>query len=251
MKNVKIFFILFGMIFLFGIIQSQEEQFYDITLNYLDGEISLESVDVLLGQSSTGTGGSYNLNVINFDGEILNQFYFDILESEVNFETINPETGEISGEFFQIGGDNLVLTAPYFPNAYIIEIYSPDEELLLEIDVSEFALCQTEEECASEDIEICTTEEECDLMLESQSDETSGDGSEEFGDETTALTDDTGEKKYGFYVFAFISVMLILLIILTILKIIIKIREKNLQNQQPSQNQNQIPQSSQNQVQEE
>ena len=180
---------------------------------------------------------------MSFDGDILNQFYFDILESEVNFETINPETGEISGESFQIGGDNLVLTAPYFPNAYIIEIYSPDEELLLEIDVSEFALCQTEEECASEDIEICTTEEECDLMLESQSDETSGDGSEEFGDETTALTDDTGEKKYGFYVFAFISVMLILLIILTILKIIIKIQEKNLQNQQ--QNQNQVPQQNQ------
>ena len=247
MMNLKTFFILLGMIFLFGIIQAQEEQFYNINLNYLDGEISLESVDVLFGQSSTGTGGSYNLNVVSFDGDILNQFYFDILESEVNFETINPETGEISGESFQIGGDNLVLTAPYFPNAYIIEIYSPDEELLLEIDVSEFALCQTEEECASEDIEICTTEEECDLMLESQSDETSGDGSEEFGDETTALTDDTGEKKYGFYVFVFISVMLILLIILTILKIIIKIQEKNLQNQQPSQNQ--VPQPSQNQSQ--
>lgn len=147
-----------------------ESNLYDtfsITINYKDGELSKE--DIFLIQSPEKIQpiktGDYSIKVYSFNNDVLFESKFSIgleknlepnpdwFDDEGN-QIINPNETSLS----TIDEISYTLFAPYFFNAEKIKIFK-DDELKLEIDVSEYAICNENGICDNQEThELCPDE---------------------------------------------------------------------------------------------
>ncbi len=150
----KIFIALFLLVMASTGVVAQSSA-YSLVVNYNMGELTLEDLILVEGQSSIPYVGVvvYTAKIVSFDGEILH-------ETEFSF-SISPE-GTPLLEWFDDEGNQIIiptepveiadetsfrLVLPYFVNAERIEIYSPENMLLLTIPVARYALCNEDFNC--------------------------------------------------------------------------------------------------------
>ena len=108
-----------------------------IKLHYDNGDIQLLNKTVKFGyhpdrryQPDSG----YRLVLLSKQNEILNEFYFKPPNVLFIDGTID---GQLTGGMIILNDEEFALTLPYFETAKTIKIYSPEEELINEIDIEE------------------------------------------------------------------------------------------------------------------
>lgn len=122
--------VLIALMFLVNVSMAEEGKLYQLDIEYDKGTLILKDIIVKPGfvpdrkiQPDIG----YRLEVISFDESIMNSFKFD---------TPNIIFAEGTVELNNV---NFTLLVDYFKAGSKINIYNPDNEKVLEIDVSHFA----------------------------------------------------------------------------------------------------------------
>lgn len=126
---------------------------YYLQLNYDNGAITLKNLEFMPGTISPtriqpGTG--YRAELISLTGGLLYEFIFDI-PLTISVDTIDPETGQFTGGTMQLNRADFSLRIPYFPDGKTINIYDPDGNSALEIDVSPLAQACGDGTCGEEE----------------------------------------------------------------------------------------------------
>ena len=211
---------------------AQSNLVYSLIINYDNGNLTLGSLNFIEGGQTPNVFISdvkYKAKIISFTEEILYQtnFSFEIapifaalpewFDEEGNQIIIPNETGIIT-----LNETSFDLVLPYFPNAEKIEVYSPENELALTIDVSEYALCETEEECEDKSFSTCTSQEECIEFLETLEEEAL------IFSEPDEMASKSSNSKL---LFGFLIALILVLVALTIFFIVKKIKPKKFERE--------------------
>ncbi len=143
-----IIFLLINMVF---VVSALEPKVYVLDIKYDNGMITKENIKVIPGEPPDRRNQpeeGYSLELVSFNGEILHSFkfnfplqtfgipspdWFDEQGNQIYFPT--PEEAGI----INLNETTLNLVFPYFPDGKSINIYSSEEQLLLEISVSQFS----------------------------------------------------------------------------------------------------------------
>jgi len=91
----------------------------------------------------------YVSEVISFDKKILYSFLFEV-PLVIYVDEIDSETGRFIGKTEILDETDFSLIIPYFPNGEKINIYNPEKEKILEIDISSFSEKCEEDMCESD-----------------------------------------------------------------------------------------------------
>lgn len=167
---MKKYFLLIVFILFLSIVFAETTQYnvFSLTIHYKNGELSKE--DAFLIQSSQKIEpskiGDYSLKMYSFNNELLYESKFSI-SLEKNFEP-NPDWFDDEGNQIVFPNETSISTVdetsftlfvPYFHNVEKIKIFK-DEKLKLEIDLSEFSICNENGICDNKETnELCP--EEC------------------------------------------------------------------------------------------
>lgn len=134
-----------------GIVESQTNKIYVIDLNYEKGNINLINVSVKTGYAPdrrVQPESGHKLEVISFRNEVLQSFKFEVPN------TIYPppplEGEEPTGPVY-LERVNFTLIVLFFGNGKEIHIYDSNNTLKLSIDISEFAECNLNKVCESQE----------------------------------------------------------------------------------------------------
>ena len=165
MKKTFLFYLF--IILLASQVIAENGLFYSIDINYDKGELSLKDISLVKGLApSYLKEGQYTLNILSYRNEILFTTYFDIA-TEIMFdlpEGYVDEEGNLLIEkeidlIEEVESVSKNIIVPYFKNAKQIVIYEGDI-LKLEINISEFAICNENSICDEEETpKLCP--EEC------------------------------------------------------------------------------------------
>ncbi len=134
------------MVLMTLVVTAAPEKIYVVNLNYDKEKISLIKVYVKLGYApgrKIQPEEGYRCEVISFKGEKLDSFKF-MPPTRWFYDYIDPETGELAGGIREVEVVDFTLVIPYFPGGKRIDLYNPQGEKILEIDVSQFAEVQEE-----------------------------------------------------------------------------------------------------------
>lgn len=165
-KAIYLAIVCFILIFVPLVFAEENSLFFSIILNYNSGTISLNDVKLIEGIGEidkNSTDGDYKLTVYSFNEELLYESNFDLdleLFNSPPQEWFDDEGNQIyvpsenETELAKIETTSKVLFIPYFPNANQLVI-EKESKVELIIDLSEFALCNQNK--------ICDTEESQDL----------------------------------------------------------------------------------------
>lgn len=131
---------------LFGGISSclAEQQSYFLTIDYDKNSYSVQGVELVNTGASDfklQADGRYRFEVVSFSDESLfaSQLY---LEKKICGDAFDPVTQKISGGCRILEKGSLSLSIPYYQNGKSINFYDPAGNLILAVDVSDFAkLC--------------------------------------------------------------------------------------------------------------
>jgi hypothetical protein len=165
MKNIiRINFILILIVLMGGISFAEENKIYFIELGFDNGEINL--VDVSLKQGAGPNLNSqkeqYTAKIISLNDEKIYSYEFKItttlnippaMEGEENFQAIELTETTYS------------LVLPYFIKGEFINIYDSENELVLEINIKEFAKYCGDKKCNLDESEI-SCPEDCGISAE-------------------------------------------------------------------------------------
>ncbi|MBI4447515.1 hypothetical protein HY643_00900 [Candidatus Woesearchaeota archaeon] len=117
----------------------QLQHYYDLSLHYKAGEVSLVSIEVkpLLEDLETLPQGDYKLVVEDFNGKELYAKTF-VVPNTVIIDSFNEEGESVGGGLQELQELDFPLQIPYFENAKEIKIISPKNKQL-KISAEEFA----------------------------------------------------------------------------------------------------------------
>ena len=174
-KNLKnIMIILFFLLLTMPIVNAQVENIVlSLTLKYDNGKLKQEGITLIQGsppdrRNQLITG--YTAKVISFNKEVLYSFKFSI--ELIPLSALDPSWFDEEGNQIYFPKEKVkplkeltfVLNFPYFKNVKYIEIYDPNNKLILTVDVSEYAICNQNKICdGKESNEICP--EDCPLSI--------------------------------------------------------------------------------------
>ncbi|MFH1849684.1 MAG: hypothetical protein ABH879_05860 [archaeon] len=138
---------------------------YSLVIKYENGVLSKESLSLIEGKAADRLmqpDDGYALKVMSFSGEVLYSFIFSI-ELVPNYEPqadwFDDKGNQIKfsdDESEEITEATVALSVPYFRNAKTIEIYAPEGDLALSVDVLEYAICSLDGICDGfESPELC------------------------------------------------------------------------------------------------
>ena len=120
-------------------VAAQVPHYYELELQYHEGEISLQDLQVKPLLAVEETSGAYAAEVVSVDNDILDITFFGF-STFVLFDAVNPETGEVDrGGLAELNQTEMVVYVPYFDNAKEINIYDGDLDLKLSVPVASFA----------------------------------------------------------------------------------------------------------------
>jgi len=165
MNKINILMPTFAMMLLLATSVYAVDVSYSFTLKYKDGKLNLTSIGLLdgtapdrLNQPEVG----YTLKVVSFKNEVLYSFKFSIdttilsaadpswFDEEGNQIYIPNETQKTINE------TSINLIFPYFKNAKTVDIFDQNNTLVLSIDISKYATCNTNGVCDhNENYNIC------------------------------------------------------------------------------------------------
>jgi len=94
--------------------------------------------------------GSYNGRVVSFKEAVLGYFPTLPLQVTICKDKHNPKTGKMEGGCEELDSGPISLDVPFFPNGKFADIYSPQGEKLLTIDLSSIATCNENGQCEKE-----------------------------------------------------------------------------------------------------
>ncbi|MFH1325444.1 MAG: hypothetical protein ABIH49_01580 [archaeon] len=242
-------FIIFGMVFLFVILstnlhsQSESEQYvYVVSLNSNQSVLSFDDVALSKGGLPNPEEGDYTSRIISSSGNNLYEMKFPVPGSVFVYGSPpNPDWFDDSGNqiyipsveesgSYELTSFPVILVLPYYPNAEKIEIYSPENELLLEVDVSRFALCSGEDcdiEAGSEEYNDALQEflNEMDAQLLSQFGQQQKEASEFFGNKLNI--------PWWIYTLIGVLVVAVILTVAMVIRIFLKRKEEQFSNITP------------------
>ena len=140
MKLRNLFPLLIFLLFLGNFTNAQTETCYEITLDGLGEELSLERIDLnTCDWEESSQVGNYFAKIYGENKSLIDIFFFNIQE-EFIYDFVDPETGEIYGGYIEQPEQvSTELIHPYYENAREIIIYDSNLNELLVIDVSLFA----------------------------------------------------------------------------------------------------------------
>jgi hypothetical protein len=137
-KKIIIMVLMFSLVSV--MVLGGTDKFYKVELMYDHGNISYESLSVLVSNENLAESfGLYNAEVIGLNGELLGLVNFDI-PLEVFYDQTDPDTGQIiGGGTIELNETEITLYVPYYENAKEIIIYDQKTELKLAIHVDKFS----------------------------------------------------------------------------------------------------------------
>ena len=120
--------------------QTDFEIYYKLNLDYSYGNISISSTEIEFSQERIKNPfGFYVVKVLDHNGEILNITFFDV-PNEILYDTIDPETEEISGGgLLELNKTSFEIFVPYYENAKDIVIYDENLSELTRKDIGEYS----------------------------------------------------------------------------------------------------------------
>ena len=120
--------------------QTNFETYYKINLDYSYGNISISSTEIEFSQERIENPfGFYVVEVLDYNDEILNITFFDV-PNEILYDTIDPETEEISGGgLLELNKTSFEIFVPYYENAKDIVIYDENLSELTRKDIGEYS----------------------------------------------------------------------------------------------------------------
>jgi len=120
--------------------QTDFEIYYKLNLDYSYGNISISSTEIEFSQERIKNPfGFYVVKVLDHNGEILNITFFDV-PNEILYDTIDPETEEISGGgLLELNETSFEIFVPYYENAKDIVIYDENLSELTRKDIGEYS----------------------------------------------------------------------------------------------------------------
>ena len=246
MKKIFCLFGISGLIFVFltiglsaQIAFENQSYAYLISINNSNGSLSLDSLGLIktngFPDDIPGSDKDYTAKIISFGRDVLYKINFSIASSD-NFlySSSDPSWFDEQGNQIYIPTVNesdemsvlilpTILTIPYFPNAEKIEIYSPEEELILTIDVSRYATCKTDEGCKVDyDDDLQKFIEETDKSLLEQFNKQS---------DKSNIFSFSGKKKIPVYFYISLAILLMAIVftVIMIIKLFIKKKENKMQ----------------------
>ena len=118
------------------------ETLYSVQLQYDEGNVTLDRLEVVEGETSPQEG-NYTARSIAFNGTELYSTGFDFNPGLMYAKTDQeiPEPG------LDIDTDYVSVLIPYNRVAERIEIIGPEDETLLDVDISEYAQCNQNNIC--------------------------------------------------------------------------------------------------------
>ncbi len=131
---------IFCMIFVGAQTQTSLYFYYNLNLSYDRGAIEVSSANIEFFQEEVeNLFGDYTTKVLDYENNVLNISFFDV-PNEILYDTVNPETGEISGGgILELNQTTFNLFIPYYENALRIIIYDENSVELARIDVGEYS----------------------------------------------------------------------------------------------------------------
>ncbi len=211
-----------AIVFLAATAYALEEKFYEVTLNYKNGALSVEEITVKTGSlSQKADEGSYTAQLISFDESVLYSKKFEII-TVIRGENFDLNTGTIAASEMKLNETNITLQLPYFAEGKQVNIYNKNIKAL-EIPVLQFAdtcgnaVCDPQEsyESCNKDCKSGGKDDYCDSVSDGVCDSDCADGQD--GDCAVAA-----QQDYGRYLAAVVAAGGLLVILL-----VFRMRRKN------------------------
>ncbi|MBI2106560.1 hypothetical protein HYT57_01115 [Candidatus Woesearchaeota archaeon] len=136
-----------------------------LTLKYDNGKIMHEETKLISGSPPDRINqpiNGYTAKILSFKNELLYSFKFPI--ELIPLSALDPSWFDDEGNQIFFPNETVeslkkltfILNFPFFNNAKYIEIYSPEDSLILTVDISKFALCNQNKICDSDESkELC------------------------------------------------------------------------------------------------
>jgi hypothetical protein len=155
-----------------SVVYAAEQQVYVLKLNYDKGLVTLDSITLTTGIFNpilNQPDAEYRLEFITFDGGFayVQNFNFELeIASSPPLESFDEEGNPISFPSVDrpkaLDKTTIELIIPYNPNGKVINIYDPNNEKILEVDVEHLARFCGNDVCdPNENYESCSSD--CEL----------------------------------------------------------------------------------------
>jgi hypothetical protein len=115
-----------------------ENRIFSLSLKYESGNINLVNVTLKYGFApgrETQPTSGYTAEIISTQNAKLYSFRFEVPNQYLQ---VPPLEGQPTGSVITLDNVNFTLITPYFTDAKQINIYNPDNKLLLSVDVSQY-----------------------------------------------------------------------------------------------------------------
>ncbi len=214
--------LLLAIFFLAATAYAAEEKFYELTISYENGVLSVKEITVKPGSLSQKTDeGSYKAQLISFDGSVLYSKKFEII-TVIRGEEFDLNAGTIAARETKLNETNVTLQLPYFAEGKQVNIYNKNIKAL-EIPVLQFAdtcgnaVCDPQEsyESCNKDCKSGGKDDYCDSVSDGVCDSDCADGQ----DADCAVA---AQQDYGRYLAAVVAAGGLLVILL-----VFRMRRKN------------------------
>jgi len=135
----KLMFCLMILIMLSFVAGQGIQEYYEIDLNYNQGEFELINLDVEISDIELKNYfGFYIAEVLDYSGEILNLTFFEI-PNKILYDEVDENGTIVSGGEAELEEVNFTTYIPYYSNAKEIVIYDENLTEKLVIDVSMYS----------------------------------------------------------------------------------------------------------------
>lgn len=121
------------------LVRADSNMVYVVNLEYSYGKINMENVYVRSGNISIKLEkvGDYRYELISFNNEVLYTSQFDI---KTSFIAPPPIGWEGTNQTVELEELSFTLTVPYFEDGKTINIYNPENDKVLSVDVGYFVI---------------------------------------------------------------------------------------------------------------
>jgi len=147
----KIMIIILFVLLLTVLVLAQPEHYYKIDLNYVNGDIFLSSIKIIVSQEEVVyLDGSNVIKLVSFNNKVIDEINFGF-PLFLRYDNYDKEKGIfVEGGNTILNETNYTIYIPYYDNAQEIVIYGQYLSNNLTIDVSQFA----KEKAVMEDLVI-------------------------------------------------------------------------------------------------